>query len=187
LGELPQLVAAQLSIAVRVKSHRIFDHAIGIARPLWAAGTAAAAPLPSNAATLIGGPITVVIAIAPIPITPAGAAIAAGTTGPAVAIRSQSAGPATAARSAPTAKRAGGAQFVFGEDPIPVFIQRFERRRRAGELFGRNLAVVVLVDHIEQKIRRRPSSTSGRSAASWTPVLSRGTVRRLRKGNSHAQ
>jgi hypothetical protein len=57
---------------------------------------------------------------------------------------------------ASTAGRAVWVQLVKGQFSIAVLIERFERGGRIGDLFGRQLAVVVGVQSFHQRVARRP-------------------------------
>jgi hypothetical protein len=85
-------------------------------------------------------------------------------------------------------------QFVLSEFAVAVLVEFLESSRRVGDLFGRELAIVVRVEHLHQRIARGsvPAPPAfrvsiGRALAFVITVTSRRTFRRLRDDNSRAQ
>jgi len=85
-------------------------------------------------------------------------------------------------------------QFVLSEFAIAVLVEFLECSRRVGDLFGRELAIVVRVEHLHQWIARRsvppPAAfrvALGRPLAVIIVITPRRTFRRLRDDNGRAQ
>jgi hypothetical protein len=85
-------------------------------------------------------------------------------------------------------------QFILGELSVAVFVEFLERGRRVGDLFGRELAIVVRVEHLHQRIARRTAPASaafrtaiGRALAFVFVFAARRTFRRLRDDGGCAQ
>jgi hypothetical protein len=85
-------------------------------------------------------------------------------------------------------------QFVLSEFAVAVLVESLEGSRRVGDLFGRELAIVVRVEHLHQRIARGSVPTPpafrvaiGRTLAFVIAVTPRRTFRRLRDDNRCAQ
>jgi hypothetical protein len=85
-------------------------------------------------------------------------------------------------------------QFVLAEFAVAVLVEFLEGSRRVGDLFGRELAIVVRVEHLHQRIARGPVATPtafrvaiGRALAFVIVITPRRTFRRLCDDNGRAQ
>jgi hypothetical protein len=85
-------------------------------------------------------------------------------------------------------------QLVLAEFAIAVLVEFLEGGRRVGDLIGRELAIVVRVEHLHQRIARGsvPPPTAfgvaiGRALTFVITVTPRRTFRRLRDDNGRAQ
>jgi hypothetical protein len=158
-GELRQLGAVQLSVMVGVKGHRMGDDSLDSGRSALAAAATASSRSGSaaaRAARSVGAWATGTASSA-VPAGPtalfARSTWSAGTLGAAFVIRTASGLFATV--PAPSTGSALRVQFVLAEFSIAVLVELLERGGGVGNLFGRQLTVMVGVEHLHQGIARR--------------------------------
>jgi len=196
LRELGQFGAAELSIAIGIEGHCMGHQTIDRGRSTLAAATAAASRAASTGATstrtaratrLSGAAASAAFTTRTTPLFAGDAR----TIGAAFFLRIASRSFATATASLARAVWATlRMQFVLAELSVAVLVKLLERGRRIGNLFGRQLAVAIGIEHFHQRIARRtmsPSASFRRSLAVIFVLTARRAFRRLGDNDGGAQ
>lgn len=159
--ELGQLGATELSIAVGIKGHGMGDQAVDRGRSTLATATATSS---RSSAAGAAWPTRLSGATASSPFATRTAPLFAGhagTIGATLFLRIASRAFTTASTSfAESARSTLRMQFVLAELSVAVLVEFLERGGRIGNFFGRQLAVVIGIEHFHQRIARRTMSPS---------------------------
>jgi hypothetical protein len=196
--ELRQLGAVQLSVMVGIEGQRMGDDSLDRGRSALAAAATASSGSGSTAAGTTRSR-TVGSGTASRAVPTRTAALFARSTGTAWSTGTfvlKTASGLFATVSAPatgSARPARWVQFVLAELSIAVLVELLKRDRGVGNLFGRQLTVMIGVEHLHQGIARRSSPATllgpalGRTLSVVLVIAARGAFGGLRDDDRSAQ